>query len=197
MPAEIRYIAFPPVDVVRAISDYQKRRRQPLPRGAVLGFDVYATPAIEATLRIVNDVTGDEGRVTIRAEQLAAAMVLHCIGQRIPIPARAQKLLFQGRDGGVVMGYALGLDDVDRSAFADATPPIFVDPDAPAGTPSDRRGPPPPEPEAAPGGTAAPADAGDEPAIGTAAGDGPGAAGETARRRKAFEYQMRRAEREG
>lgn len=178
MPPEIRYIAFPPVDVVRALSDYQERRRQPLPQGSVVGFDVYATPAIEASLRIVNTVTGDERTVTIRAEQLAAAMVLHCIGQRIPIPAKAQKLLFQGRDGGVVMGYALGLDDVERARFAAATPPVFVDPDAPAGTPPDRRGPPPPEP--AHGGT-----------------DGPGLAGAAERQHEALEDRMGRAERDG
>ncbi|NBB84018.1 MAG: hypothetical protein GVY28_11510 [Alphaproteobacteria bacterium] len=133
MPSEIRYIAFPPVEVVRAIGEYQRRRGKPLPLGPVVGFDVYATPAIEASLKIAHPETGDERTVAVRAESLGAALVLFCISNRIPVPAKAQKLLFAGKDGGVVLGYALGLDDIDRPAFADTPPPVFVDPAASGG----------------------------------------------------------------
>jgi len=128
MPAEIRYIAFPPVEVVRAITEYQTRRRDPLPSGAIVGFDVLATPAIEAELRLVDNDSGMEKTVIVRSEQLAAALVLFCINRKVPVPAKAHKLLYAGRDGGVVMGYALGLDDGDRADFAATVPPVFVEP---------------------------------------------------------------------
>lgn len=136
MTVEIRYIAFTPNEVVRAVADYRRRRGKPLPVGPVTGLDVYASPAIEVSLKIAHPERGDERTVAVRAEQLAAALVLYCISSRIPVPARAQKTLFAGRDGGVVLGYAMGLSSEDQPTFATAVPPIVAvmpqgaDPDA-------------------------------------------------------------------
>ncbi|NBB84017.1 MAG: hypothetical protein GVY28_11505 [Alphaproteobacteria bacterium] len=187
MTAELRYIAFSPAEVVRAITDYRRRRQQPLPSGSVIGFEIAAAPSVRASLRIGADGGGRAQTVVVPTEQLGAALVLHCITNRIPVPARAHKLLFRGRDGGAVMGYALGLDDRDREAFGHTAPPIFVDPaSSPAGGADEDDGiiaiddtpepAPAPPPAGAPGSTVA-------------------SNAEAERRRRAFEYRMRRAER--
>jgi len=128
MPAEIRYIAFPPVEVVSAIIQYRVHCRDPVPRGGIIGFDIAGSPCIEANVRLLDEESGAEKTIRVQSERLAASLVLYCIQSKVPIPAKAHKLLYVGRDGGVVMAYALNLDPSGREMFASTTPPVFVEP---------------------------------------------------------------------
>lgn len=87
MPSEHRFLIFNDGEVVRAVSEYRKRQRTPLPAGTVVKTRYFTDPEVELMIRIGADDGSRRIDVMIGAEELQAAVVFFCIQRKIPLPA--------------------------------------------------------------------------------------------------------------
>ncbi len=77
MPTELRHIVFTPNEVLRSITQYKHRRREPLPSGTVSNLKIEERPHVHVGLFITDDAKRNT-----------------CIERKIPLPAaRAKKTL--------------------------------------------------------------------------------------------------------
>ena len=89
MATEYRQIVFAPKEVVRAIVDYRKWRKDPLPEGRFAKFQMRTDP-ISADFAI--HAGGDAPKeFSAAADEIASALILFCINTKIPIPAKSKK----------------------------------------------------------------------------------------------------------
>ena len=106
MPTELRHILFRPAEILQAVREYHRRSRQPLPSGSVLSYAVETEETGGAVrLRIELALDPPAGQmysrlsdaaqqdILIEAPNLAAAVILYCNMQHIPLPASAEKSL--------------------------------------------------------------------------------------------------------
>jgi hypothetical protein len=87
MPTEMRHILFTPNEVLRSITQYRARRREPLPRGTISGLKIEQRPNIHVVLSITGDAQKTAEQVVFQGAELAAALVMFCIERKIPLPA--------------------------------------------------------------------------------------------------------------
>jgi len=88
MATEYRQIVFSPKETVRAVVDYRKWRKDPVPEGRFLKFEMRTDP-ISADFAVQ---VGDSAReFTAASDELASALILFCINSKIPIPAKSKK----------------------------------------------------------------------------------------------------------
>jgi hypothetical protein len=98
MPKELRQVAFRPDEVLTAITRYYQHRNTKLPPGTVVKFVANDAP-VSVTLHI-QPAEGEAIETTINTETLAAALILSCINDKIPLPADGEKSLRKvGEDG--------------------------------------------------------------------------------------------------
>ena len=123
MVAEVRYLAFSPKDTVSAVSQYLRQVRRPLPHGHVVEFEAERSPP---SLHLVIRPDGEERNHAIRlsSEALAAAMVLYCRYRKVPLPAKAAKVLSVSGDRFVLM-VGVGLSDAEKKVLENHTMPVF------------------------------------------------------------------------
>ena len=88
MATEIRTIILSQDEVLRAVTAFRKRKSQPLPPGAVFKFSLHRNPKIRLALAIAVDGAERLESVDFSGEELGAALVMFCIGNKIPLPAR-------------------------------------------------------------------------------------------------------------
>ena len=95
MPTEMRHIVFTPNEVLRSITQYRHRRREPLPAGTISNLKIEERPDVHVVLYITGDAQGKKAEeVVFQGAELAAALVMFCIERKIPLPAaRAKKTL--------------------------------------------------------------------------------------------------------
>jgi hypothetical protein len=102
VPTEIRHIIFSSEELFVALKDYRKRRREPLPTGSVVKFTLEQVPALSVAVRIAPD-TGEPERVFVaNRDELATALIMYCIDNKIPMPVKSTKFL-------QIFGGSLGL----------------------------------------------------------------------------------------
>ena len=87
MPAEIRLIIFNEVEVVTALTEFRKRRREPLPSSQDVAVTLRDKPRILVTLAIVPEGKKMPLEIVFEGEELAAALIMYCIDRKIPLPA--------------------------------------------------------------------------------------------------------------
>lgn len=88
MATEYRQIVFSPKETVRAVVDYRKWRKEPLPEGRFVKFEMRTDP-ISADFAV--QVGEGSREFSAAADELASALILFCINQKIPIPAKSKK----------------------------------------------------------------------------------------------------------
>lgn len=89
MPAERRHIMFKPAEYAEAIREYRRRCGQALPAAALAGCHVSGEDRVGVEL--VLDVQGTEQRVTLKHDEVLAALVFYCLNNQLPIPQRTPK----------------------------------------------------------------------------------------------------------
>ena len=112
MPSEVRYLVFSIKELVAAIRDYRRRRSQPLVAGSVIRCNVSTDPEVSAGIDVRSDADGKVYSVTLRTEELAAALIMYCINHRIPMPAAANKSLQMFGDS---IGLVIQLSPAEQS----------------------------------------------------------------------------------
>lgn len=92
MPTEIRHIICNAAEVIAALQLFYKTRQKPLPAGSVASLVIQDEP-LSAVLEIESDKDGKRIRVQCGGEEMAAALILFCRENHIPLPADGQKVL--------------------------------------------------------------------------------------------------------
>jgi len=87
MPGEVRLVIFNDVEVLNALTEYRKRRREPLPSSVDVEVTIRDKPRILVTLAIVPEGKRMPLEFVFEGEELAAALIMYCIGRKIPLPA--------------------------------------------------------------------------------------------------------------
>ena len=87
MPGEVRHIIFSELEVLSAISEYRRRRNKPLPSSENVEVTIRGKPRIVGTLAIVPKGKQMPLEFVFEGEELAAALIMFCIGRSIPLPA--------------------------------------------------------------------------------------------------------------
>ncbi len=87
MPGEVRHIKFNEVEVLRALTEYRKRRSQPLPSSEDVEVTIRDKPKFLVTLAIVPEGKQIPLEFVFEGEELAAAPIMFCIDRKIPMPA--------------------------------------------------------------------------------------------------------------
>lgn len=123
MVAEVRYLAFSPKDTVNAVSHYLRQVKRPLPHGQVVEYEAERSPP---GLHLVIRPDGRERNHAVRlsSEALAAAMVLYCRYRKVPLPAKAAKVLSVSGDRFVLM-VGVGLSDAEKKILENHPMPVF------------------------------------------------------------------------
>lgn len=92
---ELRCIVFSDRELVSAVVDRRKKLREPIPDGEVtkVRFDV------EGGIHTFLEFGGSE-ELSLDEEEVQTALIAHCMGRGIPLPADAEKTLY------VIRGHA-------------------------------------------------------------------------------------------
>ena len=89
MPTEYRQIVFTAKEIVRAIIEYRKWRKDPLPEGRVVKFEMRADPiSVAYSIHAGGDAPQS---FSTPGDDLASALILYCVHMKIPIPAKSKK----------------------------------------------------------------------------------------------------------
>jgi hypothetical protein len=85
---------FTPNEVLRSVTQYRHRRREPLPAGTISNLKIEDRPDVHVVVYITSDDRRTSQEVVFQGAELAAALVMYCIERKIPLPAaRAKKTL--------------------------------------------------------------------------------------------------------
>ena len=125
MVSELRYIAFSYEDALNGAVDYLLRRQKRLPTGNIVSVRFEGEPAVVARIGIARDDTGMLEHLTLKTEELAAALVLFCIKHQIPLPRHSRKTIKIVPDG-IALVVGMGLKDEEVSPFYEAEAPLFA-----------------------------------------------------------------------
>ncbi len=87
MATEIRQILFNDGELVRAVSDFRKKRGGALPAGQIRSIALRDRPQIGVDLTISPDRDAPGVSVSLEGDELGAALVMYCINANIPLPA--------------------------------------------------------------------------------------------------------------
>ena len=88
MATEIRTIIFTQDEVVRAVTEFRRLKNRPLPSGSIFKYSLHGNPTLHLALAIVLEREERLESVEFSADELGAALVMYCITNKIPLPAR-------------------------------------------------------------------------------------------------------------
>lgn len=103
---ELRTIIFDEREAATAVIDLCRRNNRRVPSGTLKSFVVDEGDVVKGTLHIVDDY-GDVHSMSFNQEEIAAALVAHCLNRRIPLPRNASKVI-TSVDGQVVLALEVG-----------------------------------------------------------------------------------------
>ena len=123
MSSEVRYIAFTLDETLHAILDYVRARGRPVPVGdAALAIE--ANPRISATLTVTRPGAEPAMAQTVESDTLAAALVLSCIRNKVPVPVACSKAL-HAVPNGIVLALGIRLSAEQEKDFGSAGVPVY------------------------------------------------------------------------
>ena len=111
MPGEVRHIIFSEVEVLKALTEYRKRRNKRLPSSEKVEVTIQDKPKIVVNLAIVPEGKQMPLEFVFEGEELAAALIMFCIGRNIPLPASGVSKTIQLVGGNIALQI---LKDVTR-----------------------------------------------------------------------------------
>ena len=90
MPIEMRVMMYNDQEVVAALAAFYRKSGRPLTVGQISRYVIHEGDAVSVTLA-VETIDGDIVEHEITEADLAAAIIMHAIGAKIPLPAEADK----------------------------------------------------------------------------------------------------------
>ena len=94
MPSEIRHILFQDAEVAKAVRSYRERTGTVVKNAETASYTIDRIgPGEEVRFSMIVGSGPNSQTLTASGSELAAALILYCRGQRIPLPAGASKSL--------------------------------------------------------------------------------------------------------
>ena len=93
MPSEMRKIIFSVDELQAALVNYALRTNKKLPNATIDNILVDGKEGVTATIIFVRDGTEEAKTVVFTQNDVAAALILYCNSQQIPLPRDAKKLV--------------------------------------------------------------------------------------------------------
>ncbi len=93
MVTEIRHVMFESDEVQQALTDFQRHRKRPLPPGTVVEVKMWSDPEAGCALEWIPHGLEERRTRVFSADELGAALIHYCMREKIPLPARASKVL--------------------------------------------------------------------------------------------------------
>ena len=115
MPSEMRKIVFSVEELQAALINYALRTKKKLPNTTIDSILVEGKEGVTATILYVRDGTEEAKSVEFTQNDVAAALILYCNSQKIPLPRDAKKLVTPIEDS---VGMIVKLD------YSDSVPGI-------------------------------------------------------------------------
>lgn len=99
MPREVRTITFSQLEVYQAMAEFAARNGRAMPPGTLdrLAFNPQQEPALVMAVRTPGSPIIQ--KVAFRQAEVAAALILYCRGNRIPLPKNSRRKLESADDG--------------------------------------------------------------------------------------------------
>ncbi len=93
MPREDRTIIFSPREVHEALEGFAQRQNMPMPQGTLdaVSFEAGAEPALTVSIKPLGRPVAQ--RIAFRKAEVAAALILYCRAQKVPLPKNCRKEL--------------------------------------------------------------------------------------------------------
>lgn len=99
MAIETRTLVFSPDELTDAAYKYCLRKGIEIPEARITGIEPLPEPNSAIILRFAAPAGSTPLLATLSYSQMAAALILHCRDQKIPLPRRSQKRLTPAGDG--------------------------------------------------------------------------------------------------
>jgi len=90
MPIEMRVMMYNDQEIVTALAAFYRKSGRPLTVGQIARYVIHEGDAVSVTLA-VETIDGDIVEHEITEADLAAAVIMHAIATKIPLPAEADK----------------------------------------------------------------------------------------------------------
>lgn len=108
MITETRQITFSQDDIIEALVNHFRSKKQALPEGTITSVLLEDGPSISVALVIEPTRTEKPQRVIVRPEVVGAAMIAQCKLRQIPIPRHGVKSLIVSGDSIALVIYSGG-----------------------------------------------------------------------------------------
>lgn len=103
---ELRTIIFDEREAASALIGLCRRHNRPVPTGTLKRFSVSEEPEVVGVLVVIDDY-GTEHEMSFNQEEIAAALVNHCLSRKIPLPRKSVKMI-ASVDGQIVLALEVG-----------------------------------------------------------------------------------------
>jgi|TARA_B100000315_G_scaffold260282_1_gene320545 hypothetical protein len=98
VPVELRRLVFSEQEVQAALINYALRSDMKLPNANIQSLQVFKKDGISAILKFPPNAEGKAREVNFSEAHLAAAIILYCRVQDIPVPRDARKVLAHNKN---------------------------------------------------------------------------------------------------
>jgi len=112
---ELRCLVFNDNEVISAIFDRRRRRREHVPAGRVTGVTFRTHDTFTTILNLMDD-DGPAGVETVDEEETLASVLAYCMSMGIPMPATADKFLYLV-NGALTLMITLNFNRAPRLVF--------------------------------------------------------------------------------
>ena len=93
MPVEYRFIVFRPNESARALAQFARRNGRKIPKGTPINAEPVTTTDPPTGLLVFQAEDAKEVHVSFKSEEVVAALILHCLTTKIPLPQNSEKVL--------------------------------------------------------------------------------------------------------
>ncbi|MCR9178263.1 MAG: hypothetical protein NXI19_19980 [Alphaproteobacteria bacterium] len=109
MPSEFRFIVFRPNEAAKALVLFAQKTGRKLPAGKPLSAEPTSGSPPNGTLWIETEA-GQELPVPFDSRDIASALLMYCISNKIPLPRESEKVLeYFKRAGSLLFAMRIGI----------------------------------------------------------------------------------------
>lgn len=93
MPVEYRFIVFRPNEAAQALSQFARRNGRKVPKGKPINAEPVTTTDPPSGHLVLESDDAKETQIAFKSEEVVAALILHCLTTKIPLPQNSEKVL--------------------------------------------------------------------------------------------------------
>lgn len=113
---ELRTIIFDETEAASAVVTFCRRNKRALPSGTLKGFAIRDGDGVTGVLSVTDDY-GFVHEMLLTQEEIAAALVAHCMTRNIPLPKASSKVI-TAVDNQIVLAFEIGHADAKKMVRA-------------------------------------------------------------------------------